>query len=172
MEELPATGPTGGAESAGPGRSTGTKRGRDVPKAMGKHGKFMGKHGKFMGKHGKFMGKHGKFMGKHGKFMGKHGKFMGKHVKLMGTYGKIGATHQNSEECGYGKIREHPYIYIYKWGNAGSKDAQNHVQRWDTGTLQKYGDGSTFKSYATIDFSIPMTDPWCWYINANIKGVY
>ena len=21
-------------------------------------------------------------------------------------------------------------------------------------------------------WSIPMTDPWCWYINANIKGVY
>ena len=23
-----------------------------------------------------------------------------------------------------------------------------------------------------IRVTIPMTDPWCWYINANIKGVY
>ena len=24
----------------------------------------------------------------------------------------------------------------------------------------------------SLDDSLPMTDPWCWYINANIKGIF
>ena len=34
-----------------------------------------------------------------------------------------------------------------------------------TGTLRSDADGMA-------DTNGPMTDPWCWYINANIKGVY
>ena len=90
VEELPATGPTG--------RFPAVKRGRDVPKAMGKYVKFMGKHV----------------------------KFMGKHVKFMGTYGKMGATHGNSEECGYGKIREHSFLKMGKcWFQRCSRSCPN-----------------------------------------------
>ena len=57
---------------------------------------------------------------------------MGNSWEHMGPYGKIGATHVNSEECGYGKIREHPCLKMGKcWFQRCSKSCPK-MGHWDT----------------------------------------
>ena len=37
---------------------------------------------------------------------------------------------------------------------------------------QSFSDAAPCRIMSAVVIQLPMTDPWCWYINANMTGVY